>query len=153
MRRWWPSSRRRRPSYLVAARDAEGLSNPEIEELVRDRQLNQHVLARWRKYLRESKEAGEPVFRLWHAAAAIPEKEFATKWPAVRRTAKGASLVEAEVDAKPIASLRDLAGAYAAVLAEIRSRRTFRRSGGRSASCRRSRTRVACSMCRSRSLT
>ncbi|MCI0363677.1 MAG: DUF1549 domain-containing protein, partial [Phycisphaerales bacterium] len=67
--------------YMVAARDAEGLSNPEVEELVRDRQLNQHVLARWRKYLRESKEAGEPVFRLWHAAAGVPEKEFATRWP------------------------------------------------------------------------
>ena len=55
--------------YMVAARDAEGLSAPEIEELVRDRQLNQHVLARWQKYLRESKKADEPVFRLWHAAA------------------------------------------------------------------------------------
>jgi Protein of unknown function (DUF1553)/Protein of unknown function (DUF1549)/Planctomycete cytochrome C len=103
--------------YMVAARDAEGLSNPEIEDLVRDRQLNQHVLARWREYLRESKEAGEAVFRLWHAGAAIPEKEFATRWPTARRTAQGASLIEAEVDAKPIASLRDLARAYAAVLA------------------------------------
>ncbi len=100
--------------YMVAARDAEGLSNPEVEELVRDRQLNLHVLARWQKFLRESKEAGEPVFRLWHAGAAIPDQEFATRWPAVRRTVKGSSLIEAEVAAKPIASLRDLAGAYAA---------------------------------------
>jgi len=103
--------------YLVAARAAEGLSNPEVEELVRNRQLNQHMLLRWRKYLRESKEADEPVFRLWHVAAAIPDKEFATRWPATRKTAKGISLVEAEVDAKEIASLRDLAGMYAAVLA------------------------------------
>ena len=102
--------------YMVAARDAEGLSNPEIEELVRDRQLNQHLLARWRKFLRESKQSGDPVFRLWHAAAAIPEKEFAIKWPEVRRTVKVASRVEAELDAKPIASLRDLAAAYAAAL-------------------------------------
>src|SRR5439155_12074280 len=42
--------------YMVAARDAEGLSNLEIEELVRDRQLNQYVLGRWRKLLRDSKE-------------------------------------------------------------------------------------------------
>ena len=102
--------------HMVAARDAEGLSNPEIEDLVRDRQLNQHLLVRWQKYLRDAKESGEPLFRLWHAAAAIPEKEFATKWPAVRRTAKGASLLEAELDAKPIASLRDLAQSYAAAL-------------------------------------
>ena len=111
--------------YMVAARDAEGLSTPEIEELVRDRQLNQHLLARWQKYLRESKKADEPVFRLWHAAAAIPEKEFATKFPTARRTIKGASLVEAEMDATSMASLRDLAGVYAAVLARHDRREPF----------------------------
>jgi hypothetical protein len=104
--------------YLIAAAEAEGLSNPEIEELVRDRQLNLHMLARWRKYLRESKASGEPVFRLWHRAASIPPKEFATKWPMVRRTGNGNPLVEAEVDAKAVASLRDLAGAYAALVAK-----------------------------------
>jgi uncharacterized protein DUF1553/uncharacterized protein DUF1549/cytochrome c len=102
--------------YMVAARDAEGLSNPDIEELVRQRQLNQHVLARWRAYLQESKRADEPVFRLWHVGAAIPEKEFATQWPTVRRTTRSAPLIESEVNAKPIASLRDLAEAYAAAL-------------------------------------
>ena len=102
--------------YLVAAHDAEGMSNPEVEELVRDRQLNQYMLARWRKFLRESKEGDEPVFRLWHAGAAIPAKEFATSWPTARSSVKSVPLVEAAVDAKPIVSLRDLAEAYAAVL-------------------------------------
>jgi len=102
--------------HMVAARDAEGLSNPEIEDLVRDRQLNEHLLARWQRFLRESKESGEPVFRLWHAAAAIPKKEFPTQWLAMRKTAKGFSLIEAELDAKPITSLKDLADAYASVL-------------------------------------
>jgi len=105
--------------HMVAARDAESLSNPEIEDLVRDRQLNPHLLARWQKYLRESKESGEPIFRLWHAAAAIPKKEFATKWPAARRSVKGVALVEAELDTKPITSLRDLADAYAAALRKV----------------------------------
>lgn len=105
--------------HMVAARDADSLSNPEIEDLVRDRQLNPHLLARWQRYLRESKQNGEPIFRLWHAAAAIPMKEFATKWPAVRRTAQSASLIEAELDAKPITSLRDLADAYASALRKV----------------------------------
>ena len=100
---------------MVAARDAEGLSNPEIEELVRDRQLNQHVLARWRKYLRESKASGEPVFRLWHAAAAIPDKEFASEVARSAQNRQGClSSSKRKLDAKPIASLRDLAEAYAA---------------------------------------
>ena len=102
--------------YMVAAHDAEGLTNLEVEELVRDRQLNRHLLARWRKCLRESKQADEPVFRLWHVGAAIPAKEFATGWPAARRSVKGASPVAGAVDAKPIVSLRDLAEAYATVL-------------------------------------
>jgi hypothetical protein len=34
--------------YKRAVKDSEHLSNPEIEELVRDRQLNLHVLKRWR---------------------------------------------------------------------------------------------------------
>jgi Protein of unknown function (DUF1553)/Protein of unknown function (DUF1549)/Planctomycete cytochrome C len=103
--------------YMVAARDAEGMSNPEIEELVRDRQLNQHLLARWQRYLRESKGDDEPVFRLWHAAAAIPEKELLASWPRVRKNTRGAPVIEAEVDAKRISSLRELAETYAAVLA------------------------------------
>jgi hypothetical protein len=34
--------------YVRAAKDSQGMSNPEIEELVRDRQLNLHVLKRYR---------------------------------------------------------------------------------------------------------
>ena len=102
--------------YLVAARDAEGLSNPAIEELVRDRQLNLHMLTRWRQYLSESKASGEPVFKLWHAAAALPPKEFGARWSVTHAGVKGSALVEAEVNAKPVASLKDLATAYAAAL-------------------------------------
>ena len=37
------------PEYERAAKDSQHMSNPEIEELARDRQLNLHVLNRWRK--------------------------------------------------------------------------------------------------------
>ena len=104
--------------YLLAAHDTEALSNTEIEDLVRDRQLNQHVLQRWRKYLRESKTSGEPVFRLWHAAAAIPPDQFAAKWPAARGAVRVPSVLETELSGKTVSSLRDLAGAYATALAK-----------------------------------
>ena len=58
------------------------------------------------------------MFQIWHAAAAIPEAEFAAKWPAVRTSVHGNSLVAAELDGKAISSLRELAAAYAAVLAK-----------------------------------
>ena len=102
--------------YMVAAHAAEGLSNPEIEELIRDRQLNQHLLERWRGFLRQSKEADDPVFRLWHAAAAIRDKEFSSGWPSIRRNIKGDPQIETQLDANPVSSLRDVAAAYAAVL-------------------------------------
>lgn len=102
--------------YLMAANDAGGLSNPEIEELVRDRQLNLYVLGRWQRYLAKSKASDEPVFRLWHAAAAIPEGEFAARWAAVREGVRGNARVDAEVSQKPAAALRGLADNYAALL-------------------------------------
>jgi hypothetical protein len=112
--------------YLLAARDAAGLSNPEIEELVRDRQLNLHVLRRWQKYLEKSKASGDPVFRLWHAAATIPDSEFAAHWPDLRGEAKGNSLLDAGVSSKQVASLKDLAEAYAAVLGKYDQADPFR---------------------------
>ncbi len=102
--------------YLVAAHDAAALGNPATEELVRDRQLNLLILQRWRSYLAESKSSGEPVFKLWHAAAAIPPQDFATRWPAVHAATKGSPLVDAEV--RTVASLKDLATAYAAAFAK-----------------------------------
>ena len=40
--------------YLLAARDSRQMGNTEIEELVRDRQLNLHLLRRWRQRLADS---------------------------------------------------------------------------------------------------
>jgi len=56
--------------YLMAVSDSAAMRNTQIEELVKDRQLNLHVLARWRKYLAASKKSGESVFQEWHAASA-----------------------------------------------------------------------------------
>lgn len=105
-------------NYLVAAHDSEGLSNTEVEELVRDRQLNLHVLARWRKYLENSNSTDEPVFRLWHAAAAIPAAEFSAQWPTVLEQTTGNELVAAAITTNLANSLNALADSYAAVLAQ-----------------------------------
>lgn len=55
--------------YEKAARDSVSLSAPDVEELARDRQLNLHVLQRWRKHLKgEAVEGGAP--------ADVPLEEF-----------------------------------------------------------------------------
>jgi hypothetical protein len=102
--------------YLLAAQDSDRMSNTEIEELVRDRQLNLHVLKRWQTFLRRSKAQGDPVFRLWHTAAAVPKENFAAHWATAAASAKAHRLVDAEIGAKPPASLKDLAAAYGILL-------------------------------------
>lgn len=108
--------------YLIASHDASTRSNTDIEELVRERQLNLHMLGRWRSYLRESKASGDPVFRLWHAAAALPSESFEKQWTAVMNRTEGSnSLVTSELRAARVTSLKDVAEHYAALLAKYDS--------------------------------
>jgi hypothetical protein len=93
--------------YLIASHDAAKLTNPEVEELVRDRQLNLFMLRRWRKFLKRSKLSNEPVFRAWHAAAAGGRPDTAEPHPAIR---------EALAASGTPADLKDIAAIYASVL-------------------------------------
>ena len=129
--KWWRSSRRRSADYLLAAHDAETLSNTEVEELVRDRQLNQHVLPRWRKYLRrieEVRRAGVPAVacRRGDSGQGVCRQVAAS----IAAAPRAIPLVRNGTgSAKQYPVLEDLAAAYAAALDEIRSRRAVRRSG------------------------
>ena len=103
--------------YLLAVRDSKNLSNTGREELVKDRQLNLHMLDRWRKFLGDTELRGDPVFAVWHALAAIPNEQFAAKAAAVITGQQAANpLVGAEFHSKPPANIRDAAERYAALL-------------------------------------
>ena len=89
---------------------------------MRERQLNLHMLGRWRNYLRDAKASGDPVFRLWHAATAMPSDKFEKQWTSLIGRPEGSnSLVLSEMRGARITSLKDVAERYAAVLAQIRS--------------------------------
>ena len=108
--------------YLIASHDASTRSNTEIEELVRERQLNLHMLGRWRAYVRDAKAGGDPVFRLWHAATALPSDNFEKQWTSLIGRPEGSnSLVLSEMRGARITSLKDVAERYAAVLARYDS--------------------------------
>src|SRR5438046_8676950 len=101
-----------------AARDSRQLGNTEIEELVRDRQLNLHVLRRWRQFLADSQASGEPVFQPWHALAAIPNAEFtANATQAIEETTAGNSRISEASRQSPPASIRHGSSLSASVLA------------------------------------
>ena len=97
--------------YLLAARDSAKMRATEVEDLIKERQLNLYLLQRWEKYL----ASGQTVFALWNAAAAIPDAEFAKKWPDTLAAQSGSnSLALAEF--KTAANIKEVAARYAALL-------------------------------------
>ncbi len=102
--------------YLLAVRDSAKMRATEVEDLIKERQLNLYLLDRWKKYLSDARASVEPVFGLWNAAAAIPDVEFAPKWPGILAAQSGANpLVLAEFKTAP-ASIKELAARYATLL-------------------------------------
>lgn len=102
--------------YLLAVRDSAQMGATEVEDLIKERQLNLYLLDRWKTYLRDSRARGEGVFGLWNAAAAIPDTDFADKWPKVLAAQSGANpLVLAVFKAVPT-SIKAVAAQYAALL-------------------------------------
>ncbi|MDQ6705532.1 MAG: PSD1 and planctomycete cytochrome C domain-containing protein, partial [Acidobacteriota bacterium] len=106
--------------YLLAVRDSAKMRPNEIEDLIKERQLNLHVLSRWKNYLADSRATGEPVFRLWNAAAALPEADLARNWPDILARSAGNPLIASAFEHAP-AQIKDVAAGYAAVLARYDS--------------------------------
>src|SRR5205807_680037 len=63
--------------YLLAVHNTRGVPDTQEFMLVADgNDLNPAMINRWRAFLRRSAKTGEPVFALWHALSALPEKDF-----------------------------------------------------------------------------
>jgi hypothetical protein len=74
------SARRRVAEYLLAAHSTRDQPTTEAFMLLADvGDLNPTVLQRWRLALNRSRKRHHPVWAVWHAFAALPEKEFAEK--------------------------------------------------------------------------
>jgi Protein of unknown function (DUF1553)/Protein of unknown function (DUF1549)/Planctomycete cytochrome C len=111
--------------YLVAVRDSAKMRATEIEDLIKERQLNLYLLTRWRDYLGDSRMSVQRVFGLWNAVAAVPDSEFAKKWPTILGAQSTANpLVLAEFKTVP-ASIREVAARYAALLLRYDSASPF----------------------------
>jgi len=100
--------------YLLAVRDSAKMRATEIEDLIKERQLNLYLLDRWKNYLADS--SSERVFGLWNAAAAVPDSGFSKKWAEILAAQSGANLlVLAEFKSAP-SNINELAARYAALL-------------------------------------
>jgi hypothetical protein len=68
--------RNQTPAYLLAAG---------TKEVFPPKDLSGKILRRWRDYLAKTKAKHDPIFAPWHAIAALGEKEFAGRAPALAR--------------------------------------------------------------------
>jgi hypothetical protein len=111
--------------YLLGAHDAANLTTTEKFELFAGpRKLNVDILKRWQPWLeaRAKDTTPNPVLAPWFALAALPEKEFAEKAPAVLSPPTAASfnpIILAALIEKPPTSLREAADTYNRVFADI----------------------------------
>jgi hypothetical protein len=74
------ASRTRVADYMLAAHALQHQPSTEDFMLLADGgDLNPRMLDRWRAYLERTRKTQHAVFVLWHAFAALPEKEFTKK--------------------------------------------------------------------------
>ena len=113
--------------YLIAARDAQGADEYRFKSIVNSRKLSDRLLRRWIAFVQSHADRNDPVFAIWRAYAAIPDKEFAEKAGAVtaevtkspRHMSVGAAF------AKAPASLRDVATTYGELIAKFNKTTPF----------------------------
>jgi hypothetical protein len=118
--------RARAADYLLAAHDASRPGEQAHAPLGKG-ELSRPMIRRWQEFLNQTRKGHNPVLGPWHAFAALPQKDFAARAPAV------AARIAANDDPKrpiarpvaqvfagpPPASLREVAARYAAVFAEV----------------------------------
>ncbi len=66
--------------YLLAVYQARDLKKEvDVRALTVEKDYNFAMLKRWQSYLKRAADNRDPIFAIWNALAAIPEKEFAVK--------------------------------------------------------------------------
>jgi hypothetical protein len=113
--------------YLIAVLDAERLPSDEHYLILGENEINPLIVHRWKGYLLQSRDRADSVFGPWHAFAAIPEGEYASKSAELsQRLVSGQGLefeanphVVALVAHSPPASMSDVAKRYGELLADV----------------------------------
>ena len=97
------ASKRRAAEYLLAAQQA--LNQPTTEDfmlLADGNDLNPTMLIRWQVYLSRMRKTHDPVFALWNALAALPERDFEQNAARVIGRSQSASVSEGAGLVRPI---------------------------------------------------
>jgi mono/diheme cytochrome c family protein len=119
----------RAAGYLIAANVIRDHPIGEDFMFIADmNDLNPSMIVRWKDYLARTRKSHHSVFAPWHALAALPEKEFADKAPAVlEQLLKDKSqpinpLVAKALTDKPPQTLAEAAERYGTLLNDVEKR-------------------------------
>ncbi len=108
--------RKKTPEYLAAALDVAKFPTEEFYEILGADDLKPFIVRRWAAYLDRSKE--HPVWKAWHAFAAIPERDLAAKAPAWLAANPPPPKIAAAFAGEPPRSMKDVAARYGAAFKE-----------------------------------
>jgi mono/diheme cytochrome c family protein len=111
-------AKKRAAEYLLAAHARRDQPTAEEFMLIADgNDLNPRMLTRWQAYLERTRRSRHPAWVHWHALAALPEKEFAARAPAVLAGLVGSNPIVARVFAdRPPRTMGDVAQRYGELL-------------------------------------
>ncbi|HVY70529.1 MAG TPA: PSD1 and planctomycete cytochrome C domain-containing protein [Verrucomicrobiae bacterium] len=111
----WKKLRESVGDYLLAAHDASAIEEGKRDALARERKLDPGTVRRWMNALESWQKETNVIFMPWIKFAAIPEKEFDEKAPAIAKEAAGPATHPqvAELFAgEPPKSLKEVAERY-----------------------------------------
>jgi len=110
--------------YLTAVLSVEKLPTEEFYSFVQADEVNPVMVRAWHKYLLSSAKAFHPIWSPWHAFAALPADEFATRAGAISSSCTNAAqklnpLVAKAFAEKTPLSMREVAEVYGKLLTAV----------------------------------
>ena len=112
--------------YLLAAEGQLEKKDNEIRSFAKAQNLDERIFQRWVRYLKNTTRNPHPIFAPWHALAALPEAEFATRAAAVIEKERAGKLnrhVTPLLTPVP-KTLAELAGRYVALFTKYDAQET-----------------------------
>jgi hypothetical protein len=113
-------ARSRAAEYLLAAHEARNQPPADDFMLLADPgDLNPSMITRWRQFLADANKRRDPVWLYWHAVADLADAEFAEKAPGRLKAITGGNTLVRAAFAEPPKSMKEVAGRYGKLLADV----------------------------------
>ncbi|HEX7896776.1 MAG TPA: DUF1553 domain-containing protein, partial [Planctomycetota bacterium] len=110
--------RKKTPDYLVAALDVTKYPTEEFYEILGADDVQPFIVRRWAAYIDRFKGVDHPVWKAWHAFAAVPERDLAAAVPAWLAANAVHPKIAAAFAGEPPKTMKEVAARYGAAFKE-----------------------------------